>query len=186
MLRLGRLAVEQQRQPFGVVEILGAVLRLQLGEGVGHAVELQRSQLVEGGMCQHCVVFSSVEVARATDVGVDYRRPVRGGCGPLAIEVGLQDRVDRGVGARADLQRPVAGGLQPLGARSVLASRRMPTQARKPCSGCVRSRRMISTSAEVLGADLAGLPPEALRRPVGVAPVARRHVLAHRRVLAVR
>jgi hypothetical protein len=25
----------------------------------------------------------------------------------------------------------------------------MPTQARKPCSGCVRSRRMISTSAEV-------------------------------------
>ena len=34
--------------------------------------------------------------------------------------------------------------------------------------------------------DLAGLPPQALRRPVRVALVARRHVLAHRRVLAVR
>ena len=29
-----------------------------------------------------------------------------------------------------------------------------------------------------VAANLAGLPPEALRRPVGVTPVARRHVLA--------
>ena len=36
-------------------EIPGSVLRLQLDEGVGHAVELQRSQLVDGGMGQHCV-----------------------------------------------------------------------------------------------------------------------------------
>jgi hypothetical protein len=28
---------------------------LQVAEGVGHAVELQRSQLVDGGMRQHCV-----------------------------------------------------------------------------------------------------------------------------------
>ena len=28
----------------------------------------------------------------ATDVVVRYRRSVRGGCGPFAIEVGLQDR----------------------------------------------------------------------------------------------
>ncbi len=35
-----RLAVEQQRQPFGVTEVLGAVLGLQLGERVRHAVEL--------------------------------------------------------------------------------------------------------------------------------------------------
>ena len=58
-------------------------------------------------------------------------------------------------------------------------------EARKPCSGCARSRRMISTSADGAVADLAGLPPQALRRPVGVTPVARRHVLAHGRVLAV-
>src|SRR6516164_9318059 len=30
-------------------------------------------------------------------------------------------------------------------------SRMIPTHARKPCSGCVRSRKMISTSAAVLG-----------------------------------
>ena len=55
VVRLRRLAIEQQRQPFGVREILGRVLRLQLDEGVGHAVELERSQLVDGWMCQHCV-----------------------------------------------------------------------------------------------------------------------------------
>ena len=52
---VGRLAVEQQRQPLGVIQVLGSVLRLQLSEGVGHAVELERSELVDGGMRQHCV-----------------------------------------------------------------------------------------------------------------------------------
>ena len=47
---VGRLAVEQQRQPLGVIQVLGSVLRLQLSEGVGHAVELERSELVDGGM----------------------------------------------------------------------------------------------------------------------------------------
>src|SRR3974377_2597828 len=59
-------------------------------------------------------MFSSMEVAGATDVAVDNRRPVRGDCGPLAIAVGLQDRADGGVGARADLKRAGAGGLEPL------------------------------------------------------------------------
>jgi len=59
-------------------------------------------------------MFSSMEVGGATDVAVDDRRPVRGGCGPLAIAVGLQDRADRGVGARTDLKRAGAGGLKPL------------------------------------------------------------------------
>jgi hypothetical protein len=36
------------------------------------------------------MVLSSMEVAWATDVAVGYRRPVRGGFGPLAIEVVLQ------------------------------------------------------------------------------------------------
>src|SRR6516165_3348363 len=60
-------------------------------------------------------MFSSMEVTRPTDVVVDYRRLVRGRCKPLAIAVGLQDRVDRAVGSRTDLQRPAAGGLQPFG-----------------------------------------------------------------------
>ena len=34
-----------------------------------------------------------------------YRRPVRGCLGPRAISLGLQDRLDRRVRARADLER---------------------------------------------------------------------------------
>src|SRR6516164_8597553 len=65
-------------------------------------------------MCQHRSYSSSMEVTGATDVGMHYRRTVRGGCGTFGIEVALEDRVDRGVGTRADLKRPAAGGLQPL------------------------------------------------------------------------
>ena len=43
------------------------------------------------------------------------RRPVRGGFGPSAIEAGLEDRADRGVGAGADLERAPAGRLEPVG-----------------------------------------------------------------------
>jgi hypothetical protein len=50
-----RLAVEQERQPFGVRQIGGIILSLKLDEGVGHAVELEGSQLVDGGMGQHCM-----------------------------------------------------------------------------------------------------------------------------------
>src|SRR5437588_12312431 len=48
-----RLAIEQQRQPFGVGEITGLVLRLQLDEGIGHAVELEGSKLVDRWVCEH-------------------------------------------------------------------------------------------------------------------------------------
>jgi hypothetical protein len=41
----------------------------------------------------------------------------------------------------------------------------MPTQARKPCSGCVR----YLDQCRGLGADLTGLPRNPLRRPIGVA-----------------
>ena len=47
------LAVEQECEPFGMGEILGGILLLELDEGVGHAIELQRSELVEGGMGEH-------------------------------------------------------------------------------------------------------------------------------------
>ena len=115
VLRSASLAVDQQGEPVGVGEVAGAVLGLQLGEGLGHAVEPERAQLVEGRVGEHGV-SPSVEVAGAADVGVGDRRPVRGRRGPSAIEVGLQDRVDRGVGARADLERAAAGGLEPVGA----------------------------------------------------------------------
>src|SRR5882757_11548336 len=52
---MGRLAIEQQRQPFGRCEIPGSVLRLQFNKGLGHAVEPQGSQQVDGWMGQHWV-----------------------------------------------------------------------------------------------------------------------------------
>ena len=50
---IGRLAIEQQSQPFGMCEIGSLPLSLQLDEGVGHAVELERLELVKGGMGEH-------------------------------------------------------------------------------------------------------------------------------------
>src|SRR5271169_964176 len=56
---IGCLAIEQQSQPFGMGEIGSLPLSLQLDEGVGHAVELERLELVKGGMDQHrCVLLN--------------------------------------------------------------------------------------------------------------------------------
>ena len=100
-----------------------------------------------------------------------------------AIEVVLQDRVDGGVGARADLERPAAGGLEPLAAVG-LGEPQDAEAGAEALLGVGRSRRMVSTSAAVLGPISAASRAQALRRPVGIAPVARRHVLAHRGVAA--
>jgi hypothetical protein len=50
---VGGLAVEQERQPFAVCETANLLLRLELDEGLRHAVKLERSELIEGGMCEH-------------------------------------------------------------------------------------------------------------------------------------
>ena len=88
-----------------------------------------------------------------------YRRPVRGRCRPSAIEVVLEDRVDRAVGARTDLERAAASGFEPLaaiglgepqdadaGAEALLGVRALPQDD-------LDQRRGVA-------ADLAGLPPE--------------------------
>ena len=50
---VGSFAVEQQCQPLGVRQITSGVLRRKIDEGLRHAVELERSKLIEGGMCEH-------------------------------------------------------------------------------------------------------------------------------------
>src|SRR5262245_35715176 len=56
---IGDLAVEQECEPFGVGEVPGGVLPFELEKGVGHAVELQGSELVEGGMGEHlCLLLN--------------------------------------------------------------------------------------------------------------------------------
>src|SRR5580704_1962615 len=125
-----------------------------------------------------------MEVGGAADVVVRYRRPVRGRCRPLAIEVVLEDRVDRAVGARPDLERAGASGFEALAA----------TGLGEPQDAYARAEALLGVRAlpqddldqrRGVAPNLAGLPPQSLRRPVGIAPMARRHVLAHRRMLAI-
>ena len=68
-------SVDQQPQPFSVGQIGGAVLRLHLGEGFCHAVESECFELIQRWMIKH-VLSSSMEVIRATDIGVGDRRLV--------------------------------------------------------------------------------------------------------------
>jgi len=53
---VGNFAIEQQRQPFGVSKFPSLGLTLQLDESVGHAVKLQRFELIERRMYQHRVL----------------------------------------------------------------------------------------------------------------------------------
>ena len=90
-------------------------------------------------------------VARPTDVGVEDRRSVRGALARRTpIELVVEDGFDRAVGPGADIDGALGGGLQTLGAMEP-ASRTMPRQARKPCSGCGRASRISSHSAAVAG-----------------------------------
>src|ERR1700730_1680845 len=101
------------------------------------------------------------------------------------MAVDLRDRARGGEGARADLERAGAGGLKPLS----------PVALGQPQDADAGAEALLGVG--LLGEDeldecrrvtpdLTSLPLQAPRRPVRVALVARRHVLAHRRVLAVR
>src|SRR4029077_11024836 len=113
-----------------------------------------------------------MEVARATDLGVGYRRPVRGRFGPPAIEVVLQDGVDRGVGARADLQCPFAGGFEPLFAMAHDQPQNADASA-EPLLGMRLLTQDDLDKCRRVASDLASSPLEALWRPIGEATVAR-------------
>src|SRR6266436_795569 len=120
------------------------------------------------------IVFSSMEVTGATDVGVRNRRPVRGRCRPFGFEVVLQDRIDGSEGARADLQRPAAGRLQPVAAIA-LDQPDDPDRGAKALLGVRALAHDDLDQRRGVAPDLAGLPPDPLRRPIGVAPMAARH-----------
>ena len=63
----GRLLIEQQGQPFGVIETACLGLRHEIAEALGHAVKAERQQLVEGGVGEHGS-SPSVEVAGTAQV----------------------------------------------------------------------------------------------------------------------
>src|SRR5258708_2091659 len=127
------------------------------------------------------VLFSSMEVAGTTDVGMRNSRLVRGRCGPFDFEVVLQDRIDGGEGARAHLQRPTTSRLETVAAITL----EQPDDADRGPESLLRVRALAHDDLDQrrgIAPDLAGLPLDPLWRPIGVALMAARHVLAHRGV----
>lgn len=61
---VGDLAVEQHGQPLGMCQLGRLCLLLELDESIGHAIELQRSELIECRMCQHRVVLNGSSCVR--------------------------------------------------------------------------------------------------------------------------
>ena len=82
--------VDQQAQPFGMGEVRSTVLALHLGKGFRHAVEPERFELIQCWVVEH-ILSSSMEVSRATDIGVCDRRAVRGGLAALTIQTILEN-----------------------------------------------------------------------------------------------
>jgi hypothetical protein len=79
---------------------------------------------------------------------------------PSAIEVVLEDRVDRAVGARTDLERPAAGGLEPFAAIGL----GQPQDADAGAEALFGLRTLAQDDLDQrrgVAADRAGLPPDA-------------------------
>ena len=96
----------------------------------------------------------------------------------LAIELVVEDRAHRAVGQRADFDRPRGGGFEAIGAeRSHQAH-----DAEAGTEALFGMRPALQDQLAQRGrswADRSGLAADALDRPVGVTPMARRHVLGH-------
>lgn len=90
----GAFPVDEKSQPFGMGQIGGAVADLRFGKGLGHAVELQGLELIQGWMIEHDVSLS-MEVIGATDIGMCDRGLVRGAGARGAIQTILQNGMQR-------------------------------------------------------------------------------------------
>ena len=102
--------------------------------------------------------------------------------GGVAIEVVVEDGLDRAVGPGADIERPRRGRLDPVGAERL-------DQPHDAETGAEALFGMGSFFQDQIAKrrgrrpDRGGVAPDALDRPVGVAPMAGRHMLLHGRVL---
>ena len=131
-------------------EVLGLVGVGEFGEGLGHSMEAEGVKLIEGGMFEQVRSPNCSSGARGCWHG-GSERSVRGAPGRRPpVELVVEDGFDGAVGPGADLDGALGGGFRraaPWGP----ASRTMPRQARKPCSGCGRDSRISSHSAAVAG-----------------------------------
>src|SRR6266487_857139 len=118
-------------------------------------------------------------VARSADIGVEDRhtiggRPLWG----LAIEPVVEDGAHRAVGQGADLDRPGGGGFEATGAERS----HQPHDAKAGAEALFGMRPALQNQLAKGGsgrANRSGLAANALDGPVGIAPMARRHVLGH-------
>src|ERR1700730_7242912 len=121
--------------------------------------------------------FSSVVVARSADIGVEDRhaidgRPLRS----LAIELVVEDGAHETVGQGADLDCPRGGGFEAIGAERP----HQPHDAEASAEALFGMGPALQDQLAQRGggwSDRTSLAANALDRPVGVTPVARRHVL---------
>src|ERR1700691_2103616 len=124
-------------------------------------------------------------VARPADVGMEDRGRVRWALwrGP-PVELVVEDGFDGAIGPGADLDGPLGGGLDARCAKGTGKTNDAET-------GAIALLGMRPALEDVLAqrrgrrADLAGVFPDALDRPAGVASVAGRHVLGNGGVLPV-
>src|SRR5260370_29823717 len=134
-------------------------------------------------MAEH--VVSSMVIARAADVGMEDRHAVRGALlGGVAIEIVVEDGLDRSVGPGADIEGPRRGGLDAL--RAERLDQADDTETRPEALFGVRALVQDQLAQRRTGwPDRGGIAPDAVDRPVGVTAMAGGHVLVHGGVLAV-
>src|ERR1700733_975600 len=124
-------------------------------------------------------------VARPADVGMEDRGRVRRALWRGSpVELVVEDGFDEAIGPGADLDGPFGSGLEARHAKGA----DKPDDAE---TGAIALLGMGPAFENLLAerrgrrADLAGVFPDALDRPAGVAPMAGGHMLGNRRVLPV-
>src|SRR5271165_1561773 len=124
-------------------------------------------------------------VTGPADVGMADRSGVRGAPGRRPpIELVVEDGFDGAVGPGADLDRPLGGGFDAR--RAIGAGEPHDAEAGAiPLLGMGPGLEDLLAERRRRLADLAGVLPDALDRPPGVAPVARGHVLGNGGVFPV-
>src|SRR5689334_3788921 len=121
----------------------------------------------------------------AADVVVNDRRPLRGFLGPFAIELGVEDGFNGAEGASADGECSLAGRFHPLAGKAPYKLDDA-TAGAKALLGVSLLAQDDLDECDGVRADFGGLALDASNSPVGIAPMARGHVLGQGRVPAVR